>query len=161
MPFDLTLDATDKIENAEMAAVVAGKPNLSVLTEIDLQELAERFRLQRIIFEVARDVYEQIKPTWKGTKENLLAQVIRLVEKFIGSAKLQIDPPLFYQDELKRRVILTLNMNRIVQHVFQGIREASTSKVRRASWMPCGSASTKSRGLRSRSRRPPGRLRSP
>ncbi len=117
----LTLNATDKIENAEMAAVVAGKPNLAVMTEIDLHKLAERFRLQRIVFEVARDVYQQMKPaTWKGNKENLLAQVIRLVEKFIASGKLEIDPPLFYQDELKRRLMLTLNMQRIVQHVFDG-----------------------------------------
>lgn len=122
----LTLNATDKIENAEMAAVVAGKPNLAVMTEIDLHTLAERFRLQRIVFEVARDVFQQVKPTWKGNKENLLAQVIRLVEKFIASGKLEIDPPLFYQDELKRRVMLTLNMQRIVQHVFEQIRFANT-----------------------------------
>jgi type III restriction enzyme len=125
----LALNATDKIENAEMAAIVAGKPNMAVLTEIDLLALAERFRLQKIIFEVARDVYEQMQPTWKGNKENLLAQVIRLVEKFITSPKLEIDPPLFYQDELKRRVMLTLNMQRIVQHVFEQIRFGNTVTV--------------------------------
>jgi type III restriction enzyme len=122
----LELDASEKIENAEMAAVVAGKPNLAVLTEIDLNALAERFRLQKIIFEVARDVYDQIKPNWKGHKDNLLAQVIRLVERFISSPKIEINPPLFYQDELRRRVMLTLNMNRIVQHVFEQIRFANT-----------------------------------
>jgi type III restriction enzyme len=122
----LSLNATDAIENAEMAAVVAGKPNLAVMTEIDLHKLASRFRFQRIIFEVARDVYEQMKPTWKGNRENLLAQLIRLVEQFIASHKLEIDPPLFYQDELKRRVMLTLNMQRIVQHIFEQIRFANT-----------------------------------
>ena len=122
----LVLNATDKIENAEMAAVVAGKPNLAVLTEIDLQALAERFRFQKIVFEVARDVYDQMKPTWRGTKENLLAQVIRLVEKFITSPLLEINPPLFYQDEMRRRVMLTLNMARIVQHVFEEIRFGNT-----------------------------------
>ena len=109
-----------------MAAVVAGKPNLAVLTEIDLQALAERFRFQKIVFEVARDVYDQMKPTWRGTKENLLAQVIRLVEKFITSPLLEINPPLFYQDEMRRRVMLTLNMGRIVQHVFEEIRFGNT-----------------------------------
>ncbi|MBP8304768.1 MAG: DEAD/DEAH box helicase family protein [Phycisphaerae bacterium] len=122
----LALNATDKIENAEMAAIVAGKPNMAVLTEIDLLALAERFRLQRIVFEVAREVYDQMRPTWKGAKESLLAQVIRLVEQFITSPKLEIHPPLFYQDELKRRVMLTLNMRRIVQHVFEQIRFANT-----------------------------------
>jgi type III restriction enzyme len=122
----LVLNAADKIENAEMAAVVAGKPNLAVLTEIDLQALAERFRFQKIVFEVARDIYEQMKPGWKGTKENLLAQVIRLVERFIKSPLLEINPPLFYQDEMRRRVMLTLNMGRIVQHVFEQIRFGNT-----------------------------------
>jgi len=97
-----------------------------MLTEIDLQNLAERFRLQRIVFEVSRDVYQQMKPTWKGNKESLLAQVIRIVENFIASPQLKIRPPLFYKDPLKRRVILTLNMQRIVQHVFEQIRFANT-----------------------------------
>ncbi len=122
----LPLNATDKIENAEMAAVVAGKPNLAVLTEINLLAIAERFRLQKIVFEVARDIYDQMKPTWKGNKENLLAQVIRLVEGFIASPKLDIHPSLFGRDELKRRVMLTLNMQRIVQHVFDQIRFNNT-----------------------------------
>ena len=125
----LVLNATDKIENAEMAAVVAGKPNLAVLTEIDLQALAERFRFQKIVFEVARDIYDQMKPTWRGTKENLLAQVIRLVERFITSPLLEINPPLFYRDEMRRRVMLTLNMARIVQHVFEQIRFGNTVTV--------------------------------
>ena len=123
----LTLNASDKIESAELAAVVAGKPNLAAMTEIDLQKIAEKFRFQRIVFEVARDIYEQVKPTWKGNKDNLLAQVIRLVERFIDSASLAIDPPLFYQDELRRRVMLTLNMRRIVHHVFEQIRFTNTS----------------------------------
>lgn len=125
----LCLDASDKVERADMAAVVAGKPHLANWTEIDLQRLAERFRLQKIVFEVARDIYEQMKPTWKGNRENLLAQVIRLVERFINSSKLEIDPPLFYQDELRRRVMLTLNMQRIVQHVFERIRFDNTESL--------------------------------
>ena len=125
----LTLNATDKIENAEMAAVVAGKPNMAMLTEIDLQALAERFRLQKIVFEVARDIYDQMKPAWRGSKENLLAQVVWLVEKFITSPMLEINPPLFYQDEMRRRVMLTLNMTKIVQHVFEQIRQSNTEKL--------------------------------
>jgi type III restriction enzyme len=125
----LILNATDKIENAEMAAVVAGKPNLAVLTEIDLQALAERFRLQKIVFEVARDIYDQMKRPWRGSKENLLAQVVWLVERFIASPMLEINPPLFYQDEMRRRVMLTLNMTRIVQHIFEQIRQSNTEKL--------------------------------
>ena len=81
------------------------------------------------MFEVARDIYDQMKPTWRGTKENLLAQVIRLVERFITSPLLEINPPLFYRDEMRRRVMLTLNMARIVQHVFEQIRFGNTVTV--------------------------------
>ena len=35
---------------------------------------------------------------------------MRLVEQFIRSDKIAIHPPLFYQDELRRRLIITLNM---------------------------------------------------
>ncbi|HEU4710278.1 MAG TPA: hypothetical protein VFS76_01875 [Pyrinomonadaceae bacterium] len=114
------------VANVRCAVSDRNKHSLAVMTEIDLRKLAEQFRLQRIVFEVARDVSEQMKPTWKGNKENLLAQVIRLVERFISSAKLEINPPLFYQDELKRRLMLTLNMQRIVQHLFEQIRFANT-----------------------------------
>ena len=94
----------------DLKKIVAGKPNLAVMTEIDLQALAVRFRFQKIVFEVARDVYDQLKPGWKGNKESLLAQVIRQVEKFIASPMLEINPPLFYQDEMKRRVLVALNI---------------------------------------------------
>ena len=33
-----------------------------------------------------------MKTTWKGNREYLLAQVIRLVEKYIESDKLRIEP---------------------------------------------------------------------
>ena len=48
------------------------------------------------------------------------------MERFISSPKIEINPPLFYQDELRRRVMLALNMSRIGQHVFQEIRFANT-----------------------------------
>jgi len=78
--------------------------------------------MQRIVFEAAREVYDQVRPTWKGNREVLLAQVIRLVEKFIASDRITITPALFNQDELRRRIMLTVNMTKIVQHFFERIR---------------------------------------
>ena len=82
--------------------------------------------MQKIVFESARDIYDRLSPSWQGSKEQLLAQLIGLVEAFISSGKIDIDPPLFYQDELKRRLMLTLNMNKIVQHVFSKIVQDSS-----------------------------------
>jgi len=125
----LVLDATEKIENAEMAAMIAGKPHPGAMSAIDLLNFAEKFRYQRIIFEAASAVYDRMKPNWKGTRENLLAQSILLVETFMMSSKLQINPGLFYQDVLKRRVMLTLHMSRIVNYVFEAIHFANAATI--------------------------------
>jgi type III restriction enzyme len=122
----LELDAYGTATIAEMAPVVEGKPDLSRITQIDLENLAKKYRFQRIVFETARDIYEQMKPTWAGSKEVLLAQLIRLVEGFLSSDKVRITPPLFHQDDLKRRLLITLNMNKVVQQIWQEIRFENT-----------------------------------
>lgn len=70
----LLLDAAETRTLAELAPIVDGKPEVRMLSEINLQELAQKFRMQRIIFEAARDVFDQMKPTWKGNRDVLLAQ---------------------------------------------------------------------------------------
>jgi type III restriction enzyme len=92
-------------------------------------DLGKKFRMQKIIFETARDIYDQMQPDWPANKEYLLAQLIRLVEQFITSDKIQIIPPLFTRDDIKRRIILTLNMNKIVQHIWEAIRFENSKSV--------------------------------
>jgi hypothetical protein len=41
--------------------------------------------MQRIIFVTTGNIYDQMKPTWKGNREFLLAQLIQLVEEIILS----------------------------------------------------------------------------
>jgi len=122
----LQLDAFKTVTLAELAPLVEGRPDVSRLSEINLQELAKRFRTQKNVFEAARDVYDQMQPNWKGNKEYLLAQVIGLVERFIASDRVVIDPPLFNQDGLRRRIMITLNMNKVVQHIWERIRFENT-----------------------------------
>jgi len=125
----LILDAYDTATLAEMAPIVEGKPDVTKITEIDLENLGKKYRLQKIVFETARDVFDQMKPTWHGNKDVLLAQLIRLVEAFLSSDKIRIVPPLFYQDDLKRRLLLTLNMNKVVQHIWEVIRFENTETI--------------------------------
>ncbi|PKK83709.1 MAG: type III restriction endonuclease subunit R [candidate division Zixibacteria bacterium HGW-Zixibacteria-1] len=118
----LGLNAYETRTLADLAPVVEGKPDVTRIAEIDLADLAKRYRMQKIIFETARDVYEQMKPDkWRGNKEYLLAQVIGIVEQFIRSEKVKIFPPIFWQHEDKKRILLTLNMNKIVQHIWENI----------------------------------------
>jgi len=122
----LVLDAYETSTRAELAPILEGKPDLTRLTQIELEGLARRFRMQKIIFSAASDVYDQMKPTWKGNREYLLAQLIRLTESFMEGGSVVVDPPLFNQDELRRRIVLTLNMTKIVQHIWKALRFENT-----------------------------------
>jgi type III restriction enzyme len=67
----LEINAYETATLAQLAPVIEGKPDVRRIKEIDLEELGRKFRMQKIIFETARDVYDQIKPAWKGNREFL------------------------------------------------------------------------------------------
>ena len=123
----LELNASDTVQLAELAPVIAGKPDVTRISQIDLEALGRKFRMQKVIFETARDEFDLMKPGWKGSMEYLLAQLIRLIEQVLRSDCIRINPPLFNQDDLKRRIILTLNMNNVVQHIWEAIRFENTA----------------------------------
>ncbi|MDZ7315240.1 MAG: DEAD/DEAH box helicase family protein [candidate division KSB1 bacterium] len=125
----LELDAAKTAQIAELAPVLEGKPDVTKVDRIELERLAAEFRTQRIIFETARDVFDQMKPSWRGSHDVLLAQLIRIVEQFIRSDRIHITPPLFYQDDLRRRLIITLNMSRVIQHVLDAVRQENTGRL--------------------------------
>ena len=125
----LTLDAAQTAQVAELAPVLEGKPDTTKINRIELERLAEKFRTQRIIFETARDVFDQMKHTWQGGREVLLAQLVKIVERFLESDRIDISPTVFYQDELRRRLIFTLNMSRIVRHVWEAVRQENTERL--------------------------------
>ena len=125
----LELSAYNTATLAELAPIVEGKPDVTQISTIDLEDLGQKFRMQKIIFETARDVFDQMKPNWKGNREFLLAQLIRLVESFLKSDRIQIEPLLFYQDDVKRRILLTLNMNKVVQHIWEAIRFENSESI--------------------------------
>jgi len=125
----LELNAYDTATIVELAPIVDGKPDLTKISEINLQELGKKYRTQKIIFEVAAEEYDKMKPNWKGNKEVLLAELIKMVSEFIYSDKILINPPLFYQDDLKRRLLITLNMNKVVQHIWEAIHFENAESV--------------------------------
>jgi len=125
----LELNAAQTAQVAELAPILEGRPDVTKINRIELERLAREFRTQRIIFETARDVFDQMKHTWQGSREVLLAQLVKIVERFIASDRLTITPPLFYQDELRRRLIITLNMSRVVQHVWEAVRQENTERL--------------------------------
>ncbi len=125
----LDLDAANTPQIAELAPILEGKPDVTQVDRIELERLAREFRTQRIIFETARDVFDQMKTAWRGSREVLLAQLIRIVEQFIRSDRIRITPPLFYQDGLRRRLIITLSMSRVIQHVLDAVRQENSERL--------------------------------
>lgn len=122
----LELDAAQIAQIAALAPTVAGNADTSRVTEIQLRELAERFRLQTLTFEAARKLLESEQLGWPGSVDSLLAQLIRLVEQFMRSDRLVIHPQLFMQSDVHRRVVLALSMSRIVQHMKAAVRAENT-----------------------------------
>ncbi len=126
----LELDPYESITEAELAAIIAGKPNPAALTEIDLKEIGEKFRLQSIIFRIASTIYNsEKKPDWKGSKETFLIQLIGIIEQFIYSDKIQIKNPLFNKNEAKKRILIMLNMNKVIQHIWNELRAENTTQL--------------------------------
>jgi type III restriction enzyme len=118
----LTLDAYETPTIADLAPVIDGKPDITKLTSIDVEKLGREQRMQRVIFQSAAEVYDLMKPNWKANREFLLAQIIRIAEEYLTSGRIVVTPRLFDEDDLRRRVLYTLNMTRIVQHLWEAIR---------------------------------------
>ena len=104
-----------------MASVLAGKPHVDKMSDIDLHELNKEIRLQRIIFLAAKDVYDEISPNWKGNKELLLIQIVNLVAEFIYLNKIEVVD--VSDDELRIKMTILFNMRTIVRHVCKSIAD--------------------------------------
>ena len=120
---DLDPEATTTV--VDMAEVIDGKPNFATMTDIDLEKLGKKIRMQRIIFQVAKEVFETTKLDWKGNKEYLLIQIVKLTEKFLKSDKINV-LNVQKDEELRRRLVMTFNMSKIIQHVFEAIKFENT-----------------------------------
>ncbi|MDR1385748.1 MAG: DEAD/DEAH box helicase family protein [Planctomycetaceae bacterium] len=126
----LVLDPLDSITEAELVPILDGKPNPAALTEIDLKNNANKFRLQTLIFTIAARIFDtEKKQTWKGSVETFIVQLIELVETFIRSDKLQIKNPEFDKDDLRRRVLIMLSIGKVIQYICNEVRSENTEEL--------------------------------
>ena len=124
----LVLNASDTPTMAELAAILEGKPNLEALREIDVESIVQNHRFQTILFKVARGVFEQMEPSWTGQRDVLVSQLIRLTEAFLASDRIQMRPQAYADIPAKRRLMLMLNMNRIIGHFWIAIRQTNAAE---------------------------------
>lgn len=122
----LKIDSSKVDTYAELAAVLEGKTT-NTMSKIDLQSIAEKYRPQHVVFRVASEIIEKLSGQWKDkSKLELLPKVISLTEQFMESDRLSFTSSL--DDEpLRRKVMLMMNMNAIVQHIADAILFGSES----------------------------------
>ena len=52
--------------------------------------------------------------------------MVRIIQDFINTDRISIGNDIFNQDDVKRKVLILLNMNKIVQHIWNEIRAENT-----------------------------------
>ncbi len=124
----LRLDPATIPVAADLAPALGGAAAWDRITSIDLELIPEAFRLQRVLFKTATRLFEDMHGTFRGTREYLVVQLVRIVERFLRSDKLVI-PSLFHQDPLRRRILLASSMDRVVQHLGQHLREENVERI--------------------------------
>jgi len=123
----LAIDPARVHVSADLAPALGGAADLSRAVSIDLEALPEEFRLQRLLFLAARKAMDEIGHGFTGGRELLVQQLVRLVEAFFVSDRLQI-PSLYHQDPLRRRILIALSIDVLVGHVVAQIRQQNVER---------------------------------
>jgi len=113
---------------AELAPALGGATHMDQVTTIDLETLPDGFRLQRIVFRAASKVLAELGRRFSGETTYLAAQLVRIIETFLNSRFVQI-PSLFHSDPLRQRILIALNIDTVVQHILQFVREQNTEQL--------------------------------
>lgn len=119
--------SSDKIATiASVAPVIAGRPAVSGMSDLDLRNLCEDLRMQRVMFMTARDIYDSIGGGWSGGPALLLAQLVGLVEEYMDRGLVSV--PDAHGDPLRTRMTMIFNMKKISAELERIIKTDSTEK---------------------------------
>lgn len=125
----LEIKSNDFSLTVDMSGIISGKPVLETMSELDLVKLDAQIRIQWIIFQAAKQILPEIKQDWKGSPEDLMMQIVKIVEEFISSQKinvLNIEP----NDEIRKKLIIAFNLTKIVKHIISEIKISNTQERR-------------------------------
>ena len=124
----LKIDPSQIHVSADLAPALGGAADLSKAVSINLEALPDEFRLQRLLFLAARKALATMEHGFTGGREWLIQQLVRLVEQFFNSSKLEI-PSLFHQDPLRKRILVALSIDTVVQHVVAQIQQQNHERL--------------------------------
>src|SRR3989344_5835350 len=123
-PLELSTDDARTV--VEVAPVIDGKPDLTRLTELDLMKLGEERRFQTLKLQAAVRLRDLFKENWEGDPASHVGQLLKIIDEFIGSEKLVAKIPKFKHAELLKRIVISLNLQKIVDHIGQFIKSSSS-----------------------------------
>nr|WP_202961181.1 hypothetical protein [Candidatus Symbiobacter mobilis] len=124
----LKIDPAQVRVSADLAPALDGAADLSQAVSIDLEAFPDEFRLQRLLFLAARKALETLEHGFTGGRELLIVQLVRLVEQFLASDRLEI-PSLFHQEPLRKRILVALSIDTLVGHVIAQIHQQNSEKL--------------------------------
>ena len=124
----VTLDPMNTPLNAEIAPSLTGSPNLAMISEINLENALEEFRLQNLIFKSASKLIKQSETGVGIELQYRTVQFIGIVEKFLSSNKIDI-PSLWHQDVKRKTLLIALNIDAVVTHLNRYIQEQNVEKL--------------------------------
>lgn len=124
----LRLDPAQTPLIADIAPAIGGATAWDQIQTIDLEKLPDEFRQQRLVFKAARKTFDALQGRFTGSRDYLAFQLIRLVEQFLQSNKLEI-PSLFHQDALRKRILVSLNMDGVVGHLLRHLTEQNLERI--------------------------------
>lgn len=124
----LVIDPSSSPLQADIAPALGGAADWSQVVSIDLELLPEEFRLQRLVFKAAQRAFEELQQQFRGQREYLLFQLVRHVETFLGSDKIEI-PSLFHSEPPRKRILFSQHIDQITQHLMQHVREQNTMRL--------------------------------
>jgi len=125
----IVIDPENTITEVEMGGVIQGNITPAALSDIDIKKFAERYRLQSVIFRVATNIFGMERHNWRGNQYDFLAQLLKLTEDFLNSDKIIIKSNLFNRDKVRRNILLTLNISRIIQHFWVAIKDQNAEVI--------------------------------
>jgi len=129
----LEISVNDIIQMVELAPVIEGIPNVRSIDQIDLKRVAETSpRLQESIFKSAIGIFERKKEEWKKhtgfSDVYLMAELVRLMERFINSDKLKVVPDDYHKDNFRRSLSISFKTDSITDHIEQYIEFDKTTR---------------------------------
>ena len=123
----LVLDPANTPTLAELAKTIEGKTDHTDI-RIDLEEFWQGRRLQQLAFQAAAETYDQMAPAWPGNREALCARLAKLTQEFLASDRIAVEG-LWNQEPLRRRILIGMNMTRIVGHFWRAVDAANTERL--------------------------------